>query len=313
MTIANNKKIIVTSIVALVALIAVSALFFLGYRYYVNYQNSRPAITVNDQSINKKQYAQFKKDYEKTKSIVDEKNIGLNEYLKQSLVYRSAAQKYQVQPTNLEVNIASGANFAGINDVSAEWKNYVALTDVIKRKLNETKASKDVYAHLVFPFSRHFATGYSRTPIQDLGNPAKINEDKQYAQQQAELYFKQLKQDLNINNANKLVDKIYADNKLNFGYSGNISEVFSYYSDGSKTGAPQGQVFSNDNELSLIKNLKTDTGIIALNMPGISRLPGYTGSVDIAYHFYAKLQDRDSTPFNYEEFNKNAKVNIYVK
>lgn len=299
----NTKKLVII-LLALLLVLSLSIFAKFAYSYY---DKSQPAVKVNNESMTKQQYSAFKSDYAKVNTLEEKQDF--NKYIIESLAYRDASKKYNVKYSNIDIDVAKGLRFAGVNGPGIEWQNYVAETDVLKDKLNQTNAdNSNVYAYFVFPYSMHFASGYGKKRIDNFGDEAKIKEDRQYAKEQAQIYYDSIKKDNSLGNANSLIEKLIADSKLNFGFSGNNSESFSYYKDGSKTSSTEGRLFSNDNEKQIITNLKDFTEIQTLKRPNVSGLPGYTGEVDIAYYFYAKLKPNNQKAFNYDDFMKNAKV-----
>lgn len=298
------------TIIGLILVIILAIVIALGL-YIFNAKNSNIAISVNDNSITKSQYLAYKSEYDKLKKPELDKDF--SKYITENLVYSSAAKQYNISASEEDINAKIVDIFGTRQEQITDWMKFVATGAVYKQHLEDTNV-KDLYAHFVFPFSRHFANGYSEEPIKDLGNQAKIDEDKKYAQEKANEYFQLVKTDNSVDNANKLVEKIKLDSRLNYGFSGNNSEVFGYLANGAKSGSLSNNRYPSDKELEITKNLKSNTEILVETNTGVSSLPGYNnGDVPIAYYFYTKPTTTKINPFNYNDYYKTAKIKINVK
>jgi hypothetical protein len=278
---------------------------------FVFIQNSSPAIKVNGESISIKQYQKFKIDNEKTKHSEIIGNDFQN-YIVQALVYKSAAKDFDIKYSSDDINQKIGDIFGLQQSTYSDWQKFVAETEINKSRLQATDV-KEYFAHFVFPFSSHFATGYSEAPIKDLGNQSKIDSDKQYAKTEADKYLKAVRADNTLANNQKLVAQVIADKRLNYGFTGNNSEVFGYLPNGAKNSSLDNNRYPSQKEIDITKNLTGTTDIMVVTHTGVSNLPGYnSGDVPIAYEFYSKPSSNNKI-FNYDDFYKNARITVNVK
>ncbi len=302
----KKRKIIVIGILA-----SILALIFLIVIFKGVIVGKTDAISVNNNSITKSQYSQYKAEYEKMKK--PDINNDFNENIVTSLIYSSAAKQYNIVASDEDVNLKIIDIFGTRQTEVNSWMKFVATSAVNKQYLEDTNV-KDVYAHYVFPFSRYFADGYTEQPIQDLGNQTKIKEDEKYAKEKANEYLRLIKADDSTANSRTIVEKIKKDSRLNYGFSGNNSEVFGYLANGAKSGSLDNNSYPSDEELLITKNLSGNTDILVQTSIGISSLPGYNnGNVPIAYHFYSKPAATKANPFNYDDYYKKAKIEVNVK
>lgn len=303
----NKKKKILLGALIIIIVVALTGLALV----LLPKKNNSIAISVNDITITKAQYSSYENEYNKLKKPELDKEF--SKYITENLVYSSAAKQYNISASEEDINAKIVDIFGTRQEKTTDWMKFVATGAVYKQYLEDTQV-KEVYAHFVFPFSRYFANGYSEEPIKDLGNQAKIDEDKKYAQEKANEYFQLATKDNSVDNANKLVEKIILDTRLNYGFSGNNSEVFGYLANGAKSGSLDNNRYPSDKELEITKNLKTNTEIMVQTNSGVSSLPGYNkGDVPIAYHFYTKPSTKSANSFNYDEYYKTVKIEENVK
>ncbi len=305
MRIANNKKLIIT--VVAIAIVLLSAT--VGYFIYNKYIVDDIAISVNGQSLTKKQYLDYKKEYEssRTDSFI---TSDFKQYIINGLLYAAAAKDFNINVSEEEFNQAIN-DFAYPSNTN-DWQKFVAKSSVLKKKL-EFSASDNLYAHFVFPYSRLFASGFEKNRPEGYGDQAKIADDKKYAKDKADEYYAVLKKDSSLNTASGILLKIINDKRLSYGFSGNTSEIISYLANGSIVSSNINDKTLSDNEKNIITGLKGLGVIKEESRSNVSFLPGYNkGEVLVAYDFYSKLSN-NKNKYSYEAYMKNAKVKDNVK
>ena len=279
-----------------------------AYVYYKVYVDS-VAIQVNSQKLTKNDYNIILKDYKNSPSSkIDTNNI--NDFLVKSTALRSAANEKGVVATEDEILGASNQVFPSMNDSITFWQKYAIEHYILENKLTD-KSQKNMYAQLVFPFSRYFALA-GLGEEQGYGNKDKIEASKKYAYEQAQKALNELKNNNSLSNAEAILSTILKDKELDFGFSGNTSEIFYYDENGLKnTGAFAPSAPTPEEEL-ITKNLSGQTEILTMERENMSNLDGYSsGPVPIAYYFYSLLNP-NSQIFILEDYIKNAKVRINV-
>jgi len=136
----------------------------------------------------------------------------LYQYKKRQIV----AQETKFEPTSQEIADAKKELFAQASDKerNSKWANIVAYDTALSKKLPSSTTLDAVKGYVfVFYFGQLMQTGNDYSPA-NAGNTQLIAQDKAYAKQQADMYYKKL-QDKSIS-PDELLAQINADPKLNF-------------------------------------------------------------------------------------------------
>lgn len=285
---------------------ALLASIIMGFIVFFINNSNKTAISVNDTSISKEQYRTIFNDYNSQRP---DKNVADNykQFMVDSIVYIDAAKQYNVDLNNEDILAKQYSLYGDKTNKESPWQHQVAKTMLAKKELSVY--SGDTYGHFVFPFSKYFASFGLKTE-DGLGDSAKIQQNQEYAKATADKYYQSIANDPSLNNARDILSKISKDIELNYGYSGNTSDIFTLNGLDRQSTAKGNRMITQE-EANKFTSINKITPLETETMAGVSFIDGYnSGNVPIAYYFDFKVLDY--AKFNLDTYKNNNKVIINV-
>lgn len=188
-----------------------------GFFKYGPFSSRSTVLQIDDQKFSKQQINDY---LNYPVNVLGQSRKDATNTLVDYLTIKVAADKLGIKITDLEIWVAY-QKIHNTGPLSDKWVNLASLVGAIKETgIKLGAGSISGYSYVFYFGNKSVANSTDPKPV-GFGDAKQIEADRVYAKQQADKYYAQLKKGAPV--AQKLLDQLKADTKLNLNYQPNTS------------------------------------------------------------------------------------------